>query len=478
VVSLISLGWRVGIIVALAVPLTLSAVFVIMFATGREFDRITLGALILSLGLLVDDAIIVIEAMVVNMEEGNDRIFASSYAWGHTAAPMLAGTLLTSIGLMPVGFARSSGGEYAGNIFWVVTFALLTSWLVAVTFTPYLGVKFLPEIVPVPGGREGIYGTGIYQCLRALLTWTVIHKNRVALAVVAMFVAALFLLGLVKKQFFPISDRPEVMIDIQMPEGTSIEATDAAVAKVEAWLKRQPEARIVTSYIGEGAPRFYLALAPELPDPAFAKIVVLTPDVRARNELVRRARLAVAANLVPEARVRARAIVFGTQASFPVAFRVMGPDRSRVREIEEQVKEVMLKNPAMRRVNVDWGERVPTLHFVIDQDRLGSMGLSSKDASQQVQFLLTGIPVTQVREDIRSVEVIARSAGPDRLDPAKLGEFTLTGSAGQRVPIDQIGRVEIRMEDPILRRRDRLVTMTVRGDIGDEFEARTSRCRC
>lgn len=471
VVSLISLGWRVGIIVALAVPLTLGAVFVIMFATGREFDRITLGALILSLGLLVDDAIIVIEAMVVNMEEGNDRIFASGYAWGHTAAPMLAGTLLTSIGLMPVGFARSSGGEYAGNIFWVVTFALLASWVVAVTFTPYLGVKFLPDIAPVAGGRAGIYSTSLYRRLRALIGWTVVHKKSVASAVVAMFIVTMFLLGLVKKQFFPISDRPEVMIDVQMPEGASIEATDSAVAKVEAWLRKQPEARIVTSYIGAGAPRFYLALAPELPDPAFAKLIILTLDVKARNELIRRARLALAAGLVPEARVRARAIVFGTQASFPVAFRVMGPDRARVRKIEEQVKAVMMKNPAMRQVNVDWGERVPTAHFIIDQSRLRSIGLSSEEASRQLQFLLTGVPVTQIREDIRTVEVVARSAGGHRLDPANLGDFTLTGSAGQRVPVDQIGKVEIRMEDSILRRRDRLVTMTVRGDIGDQFEA-------
>jgi multidrug efflux pump subunit AcrB len=469
-VSLISLGWRVGIVVALAVPLTLAGVFVIMLATGRDFDRITLGALILSLGLLVDDAIIIIETIVVKMEEGYDRISASTYAWGHTAAPMLAGTLVTTIGLMPVGFAKSSAGEYAGNIFWVVGFALLTSWIVAVVFTPYLGVKLLPDIAKVEGGHAAIYGTPRYERLRRAIGWMVDNKKKVALTVVALFFAAIFFMGFVKQQFFPISDRPEVLVEVQMPEGTSIEATDAATKTVEAWLRKQPESKIVTAYVGQGAPRFFLAMAPELPDPSFAKIVILTPSEKAREALKHRVREVAAAGLVPGARIRATQIVFGPYSPFPVAFRVMGPDEGKVRAIADQVRQVMLKNPNMRQVNSDWGERVPTVHFVLDQDRLRAIGLSSSDASQQLQFLLTGAPVTQVREDIRSVEVMARSAGADRLDPAKLGGFTLTGSAGQRVPLDQIGKAEVRMEDPILRRRDRYTTITVRGDIGEEFQ--------
>ncbi|WP_367348461.1 efflux RND transporter permease subunit [Sphingobium yanoikuyae] len=469
-VSLISMGWRVGIVVALAVPLTLAGVFVIMLATGRDFDRITLGALILSLGLLVDDAIIIIETMVVKMEEGRDRIFAASYAWGHTAAPMLAGTLVTVIGLMPVGFAKSSAGEYAGNIFWVVGFALLTSWVVAVVFTPYLGVKLLPDFKPVEGGHAAIYDTPRYRQLRGLIGWTIAHKKLVVLGTTAAFFIAIFGMGFVKQQFFPISDRPEVFVEVQMPEGSSIEATSAATAKVEAWLKKQPEAKIVTSYIGQGAPRFYLAIAPELPDPSFAKIVVLTPDAKAREILKRRMRQVAAQGLVPGARIRATQIVFGPPSPFPVAFRVMGPDQDRVRAIAEQVRSVMLKNDSLRQVNTDWGERMPTVHFVLDQDRLRAMGLSSQDAAQQLQFLLTGAPVTQVREDIRTVDVVARSAGTDRLDPAKLHSFTLVGSAGQHIPLDQIGRMEVRMEDPILRRRDRYTTITVRGDIGEEYQ--------
>ena len=469
-VSLISLGWRVGIVVALAVPLTLAGVFIIMLATGRDFDRITLGALILSLGLLVDDAIIIIETIVVKMEEGYDRIAAATYAWGHTAAPMLAGTLVTTIGLMPVGFAKSGAGEYAGNIFWVVGFALLTSWVVAVVFTPYLGVKLLPDIARIEGGHAAIYGTPRYERLRRAVAWMVDHKRRVAATVVALLVVAILGMGMLKQQFFPISDRPEVLVEVQMPEGTSIEATSAATARVEDWLRKQPEAKIVTAYVGQGAPRFVLAISPELPDPSFAKIVVMTPSEEARETLKQRVREVAAQGLVPGARIRATQIVFGPYSPFPVAFRVMGPDADKVRAIAEQVRRVMLANRAMRQVNTDWGERVPAIHFVLDQDRLRALGLSSADASQQLQFLLTGVPVTQVREDIRSVEVIARSAGPDRLDPARLGAFTLTGSAGQRVPLDQIGKAEIRMEDPILRRRDRLTTITVRGDIGAQFQ--------
>lgn len=469
-ICLISMGYRVGLVVAAAVPLTLSAVFLIMLATGRDFDRVTLGALILALGLLVDDAIIVIEAMVVKMEEGVDRIAAANHAWGHTAAPMLSGTLLTAIGLMPVGFAKSGAGEYAGNIFWVVSFALLASWLVAVVFTPYIGVKLLPAIPRVEGGHSAIYGTPRYRQLRALLIRLITHKGKTALVVVALLVASVLGIGLAKQQFFPISDRPEVLIEVQMPEGTSIEATSAAAAKVEAWLAEQPEAQIVTAYIGQGAPRFYLALSPELPDPSFAKVVVLTENPAAREALKLRMRQAAADGLVPEARIRVAQIVFGPPSPFPVAFRVKGPDEATVRRIAEEVRTTMAAMPPMRTVNTDWSERVPTVHFVLDQDRLQAIGLNARDVSLQLQFLLGGVPVTQVREDIRAVDVIARSAGPDRLDPAKLEAFTLVAANGQRVPLAQIGHTEVRAENPIMRRRDRTPTITVRGDIGEEYQ--------
>lgn len=469
-VCFLSMGWRVGVVVAAAVPLTLAIVFVVMAATGKNFDRITLGSLILALGLLVDDAIIAIEMMVVKMEEGYDRIKASAYAWSHTAAPMLAGTLVTAIGFLPNGFAQSTAGEYTSNMFWIVGIALIASWVVAVAFTPYLGVKLLPDIKQVEGGHAAIYDTPRYNRFRRILAWVITRKWLVAGTVVALFVVAIPGMGLVKKQFFPTSDRPEVMIEVQMPYGTAIEQTSAATAKVEAWLQKQAQAKIVTAYIGQGAPRFFLAMAPELPDPSFAKIVVLTDNQDARETLKLRLREAVAQGLAPEARVRATQIVFGPYSPFPVAYRVMGPDPAKLRDIAEQVRSVMQDSPMMRTVNTDWGPLTPTLHFNLAQDRLQAVGLTSSTVAQQLQFLLSGVPITAVREDIRSVQVVGRAAGNIRLDPAQIEGFTLVGAAGQRIPLSQIGKVEVRMEDPILRRRDRTPTITVRGDIAEGLQ--------
>lgn len=469
-VSFVSMGWRAGLVVAAAVPLTLAVVFVVMAATGKNFDRITLGSLILALGLLVDDAIIAIEMMVVKMEEGYSRVAASAYAWSHTAAPMLSGTLVTAVGFMPNGFARSTAGEYTSNMFWIVGIALIASWVVAVVFTPYLGVKMLPNFKKVEGGHDAIYDTPRYNRFRQLLGRVIARKWLVAGAVVGLFALAIGGMAIVKKQFFPISDRPEVLVEVQMPYGASINQTDAATAKLEAWLAKQKEAKIVTAYIGQGAPRFYLAMGPELPDPSFAKIVIRTDSQEERDALKQRLRQAVADGLAPGARVRVTQLVFGPYSPFPVAYRVTGPDAETLRRIAADVQHVMDASPMMRTVNTDWGTRVPTLHFTLQQDRLQAVGLTSSAVAQQLQFLLSGIPVTAVREDIRTVQVTARSAGNVRLDPARIGDFTLAGANGQRIPLSQVGKIEVRMEEPIMRRRDRMPTITVRGDIADGLQ--------
>ena len=469
-VSFISMGWRVGVVVAMAVPLTLAIVFVVMLATGKNFDRITLGSLILALGLLVDDAIIAIEMMVVKMEEGFSRVAASAYAWSHTAAPMLSGTLVTAVGFMPNGFARSSAGEYTSNMLWIVGIALIASWIVAVVFTPYLGVKMLPDFKKIEGGHTAIYDTPRYNRFRQILERVIARKWLVAGSVIGLFVLAVGGMALVKKQFFPISDRPEVLVEVQMPYGTSITQTSAATAKVETWLSKQHEAKIVTSYIGQGAPRFYFSMGPELPDPAFAKIVVRTDNQEEREALKHRLRQAISNGLATEAQLRVTQLVFGPYSPYPVAYRVSGPDPEKLRAIAAQVQQVMNASPMMRTVNTDWGTRVPALHFTLEQDRLQAVGLTSNSVAQQLQFLLTGIPITSVREDIRTVQVIARSAGDIRLDPAKIGDFTLTGANGQRIPLAQIGKIEVRMEEPVIRRRDRVPTMTVRGDIAEGLQ--------
>ncbi|WP_095152198.1 efflux RND transporter permease subunit [Pseudomonas sp. Irchel s3b5] len=469
-VSFLSMGWRVGVVVAAAVPLTLAIVFVVMAATGKNFDRITLGSLILALGLLVDDAIIAIEMMVVKMEEGYSRIAASAYAWSHTAAPMLSGTLVTAVGFMPNGFARSTAGEYTSNMFWIVGVALIASWLVAVVFTPYFGVKLLPEIKLIAGAHKALYDTPRYNRFRRLLLQVIVHKWLVAGAVISLFVVAILGMGLVKKQFFPISDRPEVLVEIQMPYGSSIAQTSVATAEVEAWLAEQKEARIVTAYIGQGAPRFYMAMGPELPDPSFAKIVIRTDNEQEREVLKHRLREAISEGLAPQARVRVTQLVFGPYSPFPVAYRITGPDPTKLREIAAEVQQVMVANPMMRTVNSDWGARTLALHFTLQQDRLQAFGLTSSAVGQQLQFLLSGVPVTAVREDIRTVQVVARSAGGNRFDPAMVMNFTLAGANGQRIPLSQLGEVDVRMEEPIMRRRDRVPTITVRGDIAEGLQ--------
>src|SRR5437660_12847572 len=262
-------------------------------------------------------------------------------------------------------------------------------------------------------------------------------------------------MGLVKKQFFPQSDRPELLVEVTLPQGTSIEATNASAKKVEEWLRPQPEAKIVTAYIGAGAPRLFFSCNQELRNPKFAKVIVLTANEKDRDRLKVRLRERGEQGLAPEARVRASQLVFGPYSPWPVAFRVMGPDLEKDRAIAAQVQTAMRANPHTRQVNLDWGERAPTVHFVLDQARLKLIGLSSHEAAEQVQFLLTGAPVTQVREDIRIAEMIARSAGTDRFDPRKLSDMTLMNQWGKAIPLRQVGHVEISPEEPILKRRER-----------------------
>ena len=466
-VSLVALGLRVGIVVALAVPLTLSAVFVVMMITGRDFDRITLGALIISLGLLVDDAIIAIEMMVVRMEEGADRISAATYAWSATAAPMLTGTVVTIAGFLPVGFAASTAGEYAGNIFWVVAFSLIVSWIVAVTFTPYLGVKLLPDIKRVDGGHAAIYATKNYRRLRRVVRASVDHKWIAAGITIALFAVAVVGMGKVEKQFFPNSERSELIVEVTLPTGSAFATTEASVRTIEAAVRALPEAREITSYIGQGMPRFVLSFDPELPDPAFAQIVVQTADAQARDALRGKVRQLVDAGRFPEARVRVLQIVFGPPVRFPVAFRVVGPDLDVIRGIAAEVRDVMMANPNMRLVHLDWGDKTPTLHLALDQERLRLIGLTPKEAGQQLQSYLNGTPATQVRENLRAVDVLLRSPGRERRSLGDIGDLTLATRDGRQVPLSQVARLESRNEDAVLKRYNRETYIRVQGDVLD-----------
>ncbi len=466
-VSLLALGFRVGIVVAAAVPLTLGAVFLIMLVTGRDFDRITLGALILSLGLLVDDAIIAIETMVVKMEEGWDRVKAAGYAWTSTAAPMLTGTLVTIVGFLPVGFARSTAGEYAGNIFWIVAFSLLVSWFVAVIFTPYMGVKLLPNITRKAGDHHSIYGTKNYERFRRLIRFCV-DRKWLALGVTAgLFAMSVVGMSQVKKQFFPNSDRAELTLEVNLPPGSAFATTDETVRRIEQAIAAFPEAQHVTSYIGQGAPRFFMSLNSELPNPSFAQIVIQTENSKQRDVLKAKIRGLVAEGTFAEARVRVTQFVFGPPVPYPVLFRVAGGDLNEIRRIAEDVRQVMAKNPHLRDVHLDWGEKTPVVHLAFDEERLQLLGLNPQGAALQLQSILQGATVSQVRSANRVVDVQVRSPKIERDSLDAIGDVVLRNNQGQSIPLRQIARIETRMEDAVLKRYNRELFIAVQGDIVD-----------
>ncbi len=473
VVSFLSLGWRTGIVVALSVPLVLAIVFVVMSAMGIDLQRITLGALIIALGLLVDDAIIAAEMMVVKMEQGYDRVKAASFAWDSTAFPMLTGTLVTAAGFLPIGFANSSVGEYAGGIFWVVAIALLASWFVAVVFTPYLGVKLLPARVKAAAAHDphAIYETRVYRGLRRVVQWCVAHRGKVVLATLAVFVLAVVGFGRVQQQFFPLSERPELFFQMRLPEGTGIGVTLDTVKKAEALIKDDADISTYTAYVGKGSPRFWLGLNPQLPNEAFAEIVILSKDVAARERIKARIEKAVADGALSEARVRVDRFNFGPPVGFPVQFRVVGIDPAKVRETAYRVREVMRANDKVIDPHLDWNEQAPDVKLVVDQERARALGLTPQDVAQALRMLVSGVPVTTVRDGTVKVDVVARAVKAERLDLGRLADLTIVSRNGMAVPVAQVARVEYGHEEAILWRRNRDMSITVRADVVDGVQA-------
>jgi multidrug efflux pump subunit AcrB len=473
-VSFLALGLRTGIVVALSVPLVLAIVFVVMNAMSLDLHRITLGALIIALGLLVDDAIIAVEMMVVKMEQGWERAKAAAFAWESTAFPMLTGTLVTAAGFLPIGFANSGVGEYAGGIFWIVAIALVASWFVAVIFTPYIGVKLLPNFVK-PGqpihDPHAIYETRMYRGLRRIVTWCVNHRVKVVVATVAIFGASIVGFGHVQQQFFPLSERPELFLQLRLPEGTAFKVTEKAVKEAEKLLKDDNDIATYTAYVGQGSPRFWLGLNPQLPNESFAEIVIVSKNVEARERIKARLEKAVHEGALNEARVRVDRFNFGPPVGFPVQFRVIGPDTHKVREIAYKVRDVVKTNHDVVDPHLDWNEQTPVLRLVVNQDRARALGLTPQDVSQSLAMLISGVPVTTIRDGIEKVEVVARAVPSERLDLARVGDLTITTRNGVAVPLSQIAKVEYAHEEPILWRRNRDMAITVRGDIVDGVQA-------
>jgi multidrug efflux pump len=469
-VSFLALGWRTGIVVALSVPLVLGIVFIVMNAISLDLHRITLGALIIALGLLVDDAIIAVEMMVVKMEQGWDRVRAASFAWESTAFPMLTGTLVTAAGFLPIGFANSAVGEYAGSIFWIVAIALVASWFVAVIFTPYIGVKLLPNFAAHGKANHdphAIYETRMYRGLRSMIQWCVTHRIKVVAATVGIFVLSIVGFGHVQQQFFPLSERPELFFQLRLPEGTAFDVTKKSVAKAEALLRDDKDIATYTSYVGRGSPRFWLGLNPQLPNEAFAEIVIVSKDVEARERIKTKIERAVAEGQLTEARVRVDRFNFGPPVGFPVQFRVIGPDTAKVREIAYKVRDVMRANPNVVEPQLDWNEQAPYLKLVVDQDRARALGLTPQDVSQSLALLISGTTVTTIRDGIEKVAVVARAVPSERLDLGKVGDLTIMSRNGVAVPLSQVANIEYSHEEPILWRRNRDMAITVRSDVVD-----------
>lgn len=481
-VCFVSLGWRAGVVVATSVPVVLAAVACVMYLAGWNLDRISLGSLIIALGLLVDDAIIAIEMMIVKLEAGFDRLQAAGFAWTSTAFPMLTGTLLTVAGFMPVGFARSIAGEYAGGIFWVVGVALIASWFVAVIVVPYLGLKLLPagyidRLKAKHAARHGSGGTAfdpyqspLYARLRRAVEWAVEHR----LAVIAATFGALLLAGAgmtrVQQQFFPTASRPELMVELRLKEGASFEATQTEVRKLEEILAKDEDVQYFTAYTGAGAPRFYLSLAPELPNPGYAQFVLMTSGIEARERL--RSRLidcfANGADF-PAARVRVTRLEFGPPAGYPVQFRVIGPDALEVRRIAEQVRAALAPSPLLRDLQFDWHEMVRAVRLKIDYDKARLAGLTPADVAGAVQTIYSGAPVTQMRDREELIDVVVRAPESERKRLDDLASIALNTPNGP-VPLSQIARVSYELEEPVLWRRNRAMALTVRADVVDGIQ--------
>ncbi|HYC35144.1 MAG TPA: efflux RND transporter permease subunit [Usitatibacter sp.] len=480
-VSFLSLGLRTGLIVALSIPLTLFVTFFFMLQAGVDLHKISLGALIIALGLLVDDAIISVEMMVVKMEQGWERAKAASFAYTSTAMPMLTGTLVTAAGFLPIGLARSSTGEYTFSIFAVTTIALLVSWVVSVVFVPYLGYKLLPDFKvksPSPsrdGWGEGhIYDRPFYRRFRRLVAWCVAHRWLVVGATAAAFLVAMFAFRFVQQQFFPAASRPELIVDLRLAEGSSLHATEAQVKKLERLLATDPTLRDglenFVSYVGSGSPRFYLPFDQQLVNANFAQFILNTRDNEAR-ERVRARLIDLFERDFPEVRGRVNRLENGPPVGFPVQFRVVGEDKQVIRRIAHEVAAEMRANPWSRDVQFDWEEPSKVIRLVIDQNRARVLGISTQELSQFVHTVLSGLPVTTYREGDKQVDVVVRGASEERAHLSLLKDLAVPVGGGRTVPLAQVAEINYGFEQGIFWRRDRLPAITVRTDLRDGVQA-------
>ncbi|KRC36505.1 MULTISPECIES: efflux RND transporter permease subunit [unclassified Lysobacter] len=506
-VSFFSLGWRTGLVVALSIPLVLAMTFAAMQFFGVGLHKISLGALVLALGLLVDDAIIAVEMMAIKMEQGFDRIRAAAFAWDSTAFPMLTGTLITAAGFLPIATAASSTGEYTRSLFEVVTIALLVSWIAAVAFIPFLGDKLLPDhghaaalkpgslaarwhaqrarwaerypaiadfIAPAPhdGKDHDPYASKFYTRFRNWVTWCVRRRWLVIGITVAAFFLSVFMFRFVPQQFFPDSVRPELMVDMELAEGSSLRQTAEQAQRLEALLKQRKDLVNYVSYVGTGSPRFYLPLDQQLPAANFAQFVLMPKDVQAR-EAIREWVIKDVVLRFPELQLRVTRLENGPPVGYPVQFRVSGEHIDRVRAIAYQVREKIRANPHVINVNLDWDEPNKVVRLQVDQERARALGITSAQLSQFLSSSLSGSHISTYREGNELIEMLLRGPSEERLQLNMLGSLMVPTSNGRAVPLTQIATLEYGFEEGIIWHRDRQPTITVRADIYDGTQPAT-----
>ena len=472
-VSFFSLGVRTGLVVALSIPLVLAMTFATMHYLDIGLHKISLGALVLALGLMVDDAIIAVEMMAIKMEQGFSRLKAAGFAWTSTAFPMLTGTLITAAGFLPIATAESGTGEYTRSIFQVVTLSLLVSWITAVVFVPYLGDKLLPELArrDADGKVHDPYQKPFYQRFRRLVLWCVRYRKTVITLTLLIFVGSLALFRLVPQQFFPPSARLELMVDLKLHEGASLEATQAQAERLEKLLDDNPDIDHYVSYVGAGSPRFYLPLDQQLPAASFAQFVVLTDSIEQREE-IRAWLIDTMREQFPTLRSRVSRLENGPPVGYPIQFRVSGEHIPKVRELAREVAAVVRDNPAVTNVHLDWEEPSKVVRLNVDQDRARALGVNTADLSRALQSSLSGVAVSQYREDNELIDVEVRGDAREREALGQLGNLAVQTESGRSVPLNQVATLEYGFEEGIIWHRDRLPTVTVRADIyGDEQPA-------
>jgi multidrug efflux pump len=495
-VSFLSLGLRPGIVVALSIPLVLASTFLLMHVFGIDLQRISLGALIIALGLLVDDAIIAVEMMAIKMEQGWDRVRAGSYAYTSTAASMLTGTLVTAAGFLPVGMAKSAAGEYTFSIFAVVTIALLVSWVVAVIFTPYLGFKLLPDYArrripkisrlqrlfprlvaspqpPVSVSEDrhtDVYQRPFYRAFRRVVTWCVDYRKTVIAITLLIYALALIGFGFVQQQFFPSANRPELVVDLWLPYGSSITATDEQAKRFEAVLDADRDIESYVSYIGGGSPRFYLPLNQQLNNENLAEFVITTRSNQLRDAVAQRL-IDVIDTRFALVRGSVNPLQNGPPVPYPVQFRVSGPDANKLREIAYRVRDVVRSNPSMSNVHLDWNELSKVVKLDIDQNKARLIGVTSEGLSNVLNSILSGYSITQLRERDKLVQVLARAEPKERLSLDDIRDINVPTQSGRWIPLSQIATISYGFEEGVIWRRNRMPTITVQGDIVGNVQA-------